>query len=145
MPPLSDSLPLLAALGFVAYALRLALSRPPSPHRPENGSIPGPNAWLAPAVLGAAFLAWSLAAVIVEGPTGFWTEHTRNLWGNQIWFDLLLAAGTALAFLVPEARRLGMRPLPWVIAVACTGCIGLMAMLARMLFLKARPAAAVPG
>jgi len=45
--------------------------------------------------------------VIREAPLGFWVEHPRHLWGNQIWFDLLLAAGVAWALLVPRARRLG--------------------------------------
>jgi threonine dehydrogenase-like Zn-dependent dehydrogenase len=40
--------------------------------------------------------------------------------------------------MVPEARRLGIRPLPWVVLVICSGAIGLLAMLARILYLKGR-------
>ncbi|MCX5739995.1 MAG: hypothetical protein NTZ61_16160, partial [Proteobacteria bacterium] len=69
---------------------------------------------------------------------GFWTEHTRNLWGNQIWIDLLSAVGIAWFLIVPQAKALGMRPLPWLVLVACTGCIGFLAMTARLLYLRDR-------
>lgn len=120
----------LGAAGFLVFALGLAL----------NGWTARAGAWKWPAGLSLAFLAWSLGAAWMEGPLGFWPEHTRHAWGNQIWFDLLLAAGVALAFLVPQARSLGMRPLPWVLAVACTGSIGLLAMTARVLYLKEKQA-----
>ena len=94
------------------------------------------SAWLLPAGLCVLFFAWSLVAVIQEGPLGFWPEHTRHLWGNQIWFDLLLSIGVGWALLVPQARTFGMRPLPWFVLIACTGSIGLLAMFARVLYLR---------
>lgn len=72
---------------------------------------------------------------------GFWTEHTRNLWGNQIWFDLLLATGIGWFLVMPEAKSLGIRPLPWLLLIACTGSIGFLAMIARLLYLRERFAA----
>lgn len=129
----SDLLPLLAALAFVAFAARAALA-------PDRPTAP----WWAPAALSVAFLAFSLHAMASTGPLGFWTEHTRNAWGNQIWFDLLLAIGIAWTLILPEARALGMRPLPWLALVLATGCIGLLAMLARLTWLRehaGRPAA----
>lgn len=95
-------------------------------------------AWALPATLSVLFLLFSVVAATTEGPFAFWVEHTRNLWGNQIWFDLLLAAATAWAALWPQARRLGMRPLPWLLVVAGTGSIGLLAMVARMHWLRGR-------
>ena len=94
--------------------------------------------WTLPAGLAVAFLAWSVVAASVEGPLGFWPEHTRNLWGNQIWFDLLLAAGTAWVLVLPRARAVGMVPLPWLLLAMGTGSIGLLAMLARLFQLEAR-------
>ncbi len=123
---LFDILPILAGLATATVVLILALRTRPL----------GPQAWIAAATLCAAFAGWSLFAIVTAGPFGFWVEHTRNAWGVQIWFDLLLAAGCALVFMVPEARRLGMRPLPWVVLVLCSGAIGLMAMLARILYLR---------
>lgn len=98
--------------------------------------MPRPTGWMAPAALSAAFAIYSTMTAVREGPTGFWPEHTRNLWGNQIWFDLLLAAGVACAVLAPRARTAGMRLLPWLLLVAATGSIGLCAMFARVLYLE---------
>jgi hypothetical protein len=96
-----------------------------------------PGNWLLPAGAAAAFVLWTLIAIVHEGATGFWIEHTRNLWANQIWFDLLFAAALALTFMLPRARALGMRTLPWTVLVLATGSIGLLAMAARILFLEA--------
>ncbi|MDX5384042.1 MAG: hypothetical protein LPJ92_13490 [Rhodobacterales bacterium] len=125
---LFDILPLLAGLATATFVL--AFARRPHPL--------GPDAWIGAALLGAAFAGWSLFAILTGGPVGFWVEHTRNAWGVQIWFDLLLAAGCALVFMVPESQKVGMRPLPWVVLVLCSGAIGLLAMLARILYLKGR-------
>lgn len=97
-----------------------------------------PPSWLVFALLGAGFAGWSVHAVVTEGPLGFWPEHIRNAWGNQIWFDLLLAAAIAWTVLVPRMRAAGMRPLPWLVLVVCTGSIGLCATVARCLFLESR-------
>lgn len=121
--------PAVAALLFVVLAV-LAATR--------GAPIASRIAWIVPAVLSAGFLALSVEAVVAEGPTGFWTEHTRNLWGNQIWCDLLLAIGTAWALLVPRARACGMRWPLWLVAILVTGSIGLLAMVARVLFLESR-------
>ena len=98
--------------------------------------VAGQRAWLLPAGLSAAFLVWSLMSVAREGPFGFWAEHTRNLWGNQIWFDLLFAVAIAWSLIVPKAQALGMRVWVWMIFVVTTGCIGLLAMMARYLYLN---------
>ena len=98
--------------------------------------------WLLPACVASGFLLWTLAAVIHEGPTGFWSLHTRGLWGNQIWFGLLFAVSVALAFMVPRARSLGMRTAPWALFVLATGSIGLLAMCARIIQLEAREVSA---
>ena len=81
---------------------------------------------------------FSLLAVGIEGPVGFWTEHTRNLWGNQIWFDLLLSIGIGWFLIVPRARSVGMRLPLWLLLIVATGCIGFTAMLARLLYLQAQ-------
>lgn len=96
------------------------------------------NRWLFPAAASLLFLLFSLYAISVEGILGFWTEHTRNLLANQIWMDLLFAVGLAWFFVVPQAKRLGMRPLPWLVLIASTGCIGFLAMTARLLYLRDR-------
>jgi len=99
-----------------------------------------PADWRAPATLALLFLGWSSYAAVTEGPTGFWPEHVRNAWGNQIWFDLLLAAGVAVAALAPAARAVGMNTRLWLLLVAATGSVGLLAMLARLRYLQGQKA-----
>jgi len=96
--------------------------------------------WRIPAAFSAVFLVWSLFALTQGGLGGVWVEHTRNAWGNQIWFDLLLAIGVGWALLQPRARAAGMRPWPWLALLLATGSVGLLAMLARCLFLEERAA-----
>ncbi|MFN8477931.1 MAG: hypothetical protein U0074_08980 [Kouleothrix sp.] len=96
------------------------------------------NVWVVPAFFAFVFLLLSLQAMLTEGPTGFWTEHVRNLWGNQIWYDLLLATVAALAFSLPQAKALGMRVVPWIIFTLVTGSIGLYSFIARLLYLRAK-------
>lgn len=99
------------------------------------------GSWLVPAGVCALFLGWSIYTVASEGPFGFWPNHTQNAWGNQVWFDLLIAIGIGWTLLLPRARAMGMRPLPWLVLILCSGCIGLSAMLARCLYLEQRPSA----
>ena len=104
---LLEILPLLAAAGFLTFVGLLARRDPQTPVH-----------WSPPAALSLALLIWSLEAVITEGPIGFWPMISQSLWGNQVWFDLLLAFGIGLSFLVPQAREQGMRVLPWM-ALVC--------------------------
>ena len=116
-----------AAFGFLAAAIVIALGS----HLARAW-----RKWWLPAALAVVFAGFSMVAWLYEGAGGFWVEHTRNHWGNQIWFDLLLAIGVAWALLVPRARRVGMSPWPWLVAVVCTGSVGLCAMLARTFYLE---------
>jgi hypothetical protein len=92
--------------------------------------------WLLPAVLSLLFLLFSIQAIMTEGLFGFWAEHTRNLWGGQIWLDLLMAVGIGWFLVVPQAKAIGMRPIPWFALIVCTGSIGFSAMMARLLYLR---------
>jgi hypothetical protein len=127
------SLPLFATLAGVFSVLFLAVTL-------LKDRIARREAWLIPAALSLAFLLFSLQSIYAEGPFGFWTEHTRNMWGNQIWFDLLLAVCIGWFLIVPQARAVGMNLKLWLVLIVCTGCIGFTAMVARMLFLRDRPA-----
>jgi hypothetical protein len=120
--------PILAGIAATIYILMRAVSA---------GSL-GRSAWVIPAGLAVAFALWTTLAILQEGPTGFWPEHIRNLWGNQIWFDLLLAACVAMTVLLPRARALGMSVILWAIFVIATGSVGILSMLARIWFLESR-------
>lgn len=123
--------PIVAAVAFLLFALYIS----------TGSQAHKKTMWLFPGVLSLLFLIFSLQTVASEGVLGFWTEHTRNLWGNQIWFDLLLATGIGWFLVMPQAKSLGIRPLPWLLLIACTGSIGFLAMIARLLYLRERFAA----
>lgn len=123
---MTSLVPAIAAILFILFALYIAFK--------DNASYM--KIWLLPAAISLLFLLFSLLTVATEGPFGFWVEHTRNLWGNQIWLDLLLAVGIGWFLIVPQAKALKMSLLPWLILISCTGCIGFLAMLARMLYLR---------
>jgi low temperature requirement protein LtrA len=122
-----QALPIVAVIGFVAAGAVLSWRRPVAAAR---------LVWMAPATLSCLLFLWSAYAVLSEGPLGFWSHHTQGAWANQIWFDLLLSLGVGFALLAPGARALGMRVAPWFVLILCTGSIGLLAMLARYLFLR---------
>jgi hypothetical protein len=124
--PSSWLLPSLGAAAFVVFALRVVL----------RADAPMKSAWIAPAALSLGFALWTVHAALAEGLFGFWAEHIRNAWGHQIWFDLLLALGIGWLAIAPQARALGMRLVPWLLLVICTGSIGLLALLARVLCLQ---------
>ena len=95
-----------------------------------------PGLWWVPALLSAAFFVGSLRAIMTGGSLGFWAEHTRNDWTNQIFLDLLLSASCAYFLLLARARAVSMKVLPWFGMIAVTGSIGLLAMIARVLYLE---------
>jgi len=122
----NDLFAIVGVFVFVVAALYILIKQPDAT----------PSSWLAPALFAAAFLAFSLVTVANEGPFGFWHDHVASFWGNQIWFDLLLAIGVAWYLLVPRMRQVGMQPLPWLVFIGCTGSLGLLATLARYVYLE---------
>ena len=117
---------------FMIFSIYILLKKNPSMHS---------HLWLFPAIASFLFLVFSALAIIEEGLFGFWVEHSlRFLWGNQIWFDLLLMASIAWYLVLPQARKLGMSLPFWLLLIISTGSIGFLAMLARLLFLQNRAA-----
>ncbi len=102
--------------------------------RNDTNNIP----WVLPALLSLSFFLFSLYTSISEGPLGFWADHTRSFWGNQIWFDLLQLCGIAWFFVVPRAKAKGVRLVPWLVLIICTGSIGFLALTARVLYLESK-------
>lgn len=125
-------LPTMAALFFLVFALYVQFAPAKS----------GKHAWIFPAMLSLMFFLFSAQTMVHEGALGFWTEHTRNRWGNQIWFDLLFATGIGWLLMVPQGKQLNMRLTLWLMLIASTGSVGFLAMVARMLFLQERAAKA---
>ena len=90
------------------------------------------------AALAAGFGAFTAVTIAKEGVLLVWTNHTQNLWGVQVWWDLLFAVVLAVFLIAPRARAVGMRMIPWTCFVAATASIGLLAMVARLFWLEAR-------
>jgi len=123
----SESLsPIIAVILFVLFSAFI----------PAKDGEPRKNIWLFPAALSFLFLIFSLETIVSEGLFGFWAVHTHNLWGNQVWFDLLLGIGIGWYLIVPQAKALGMRLYPWLALIVCTGSIGFLAMISRLLYLR---------
>jgi hypothetical protein len=77
-----------------------------------------------------------------EGVIGFYTNHTQDLTGVQVWWDLLMCALIALFFMAPRARAQGMNVTLWALFVGMTASIGLLAMAARLFWLEQQAGAA---
>jgi uncharacterized membrane protein YccF (DUF307 family) len=123
-----QAVPVLAYLAAAAAILAIALGRELRPGW----------RWLLPASLGAAFLAYSVLVVAEGGLLPFWVNHTSNAAGNQVWLDLLIAVAVAFHLIAPRARAVGVRLLPWAIAVLATASLALLPLLARVVWLEQR-------
>lgn len=132
---LAHILPILAYLAAALFLVSYTI----------HGKETKPGTWIVPAALSAAFAAFTLVQIAQDGVLMFWTNHTQNLTGNQVWFDLLMSVCLAWVLLLPEARRLGLAVIPWLIFVLLTASIGLFAMLARVMYLQAKAAEGVPN
>ena len=122
-----------ALIAFAAFVILYAA---------RGGVWVAPGPWIFPAALSAAFAVFSVHTLVTEGFGPLWANHTSNFWGNQVWFDLLIGFAISWVFLVTEGRRLGMSPWLWLIGLFATGNIALLAMLARLLYLRQRGAVA---
>ena len=94
------------------------------------------------AALSGGFGAFTAITILYEGVLPVWLNHTQNLWGVQVWWDLLISLTIALFFVLPRARAAGMSIFPWLLFVVCTASIGLLAMVARLFWLEKRAEAA---
>ena len=96
--------------------------------------------WLVPAVACIPMVAWTVLAVVTEGPTAFWSLYTGSLWGVQIWYDRLMSVTAAFFLLQNRARAAGLKSEVWVILVIFTGSMGLLVMLAQTVFQERKQA-----
>ena len=104
----------------------------------ETGNVP-----LA-AALCAGFGAFTIVQIAQEGVVGFFTNHSANLTGLQVWWDLVMCAMIALFLIAPRARAQGMNVPLWAVFVGSTASIGLLAMCARLFWLENQAGRATP-
>ncbi|MEP5938616.1 MAG: hypothetical protein ABJ239_09840 [Erythrobacter sp.] len=92
------------------------------------------------AALSAGFAAYTIGTIMTEGVALVWLNHTTNMWGVQVWWDLLICVVVGLFLVAPRARAVGMNVPLWTLFVAATASIGLLAMVGRVFWLERRTA-----
>ena len=117
-------------LFLIGAALILPLMIYIATNRAEVGSP------LIAGALSLAFGLFTLFTIMREGLEQVVFNHNINFWGTQVWYDLVMAVTVALFFVVPRARAAGMSIIPWVVFVALTASVGLLAMVARLFWLE---------
>jgi hypothetical protein len=93
------------------------------------------NALLAGA-LSAGFAAFTAVTIASEGVLPVIANHSSNLWGVQVWWDLLFSLSIGYFFALPRAKAAGMNLPLWTMFVLTTASIGLLAMIARLFWLE---------
>jgi hypothetical protein len=93
------------------------------------------SAALAAALCGG-FAAFTAGTIYSEGVLPVLANQTSNMWGVQVWWDLLIAITIGLFLVAPRARKVGMNLPLWIVFVVATASIGLLAMIARLFWLE---------
>jgi drug/metabolite transporter (DMT)-like permease len=70
------------------------------------------------------FLLLTAYAVAQVGYIGIFDYHRHSPAGWQVFADLVIALLLVLSWLVPEARKAGRNPWPWVVVTLFLGSIG---------------------
>ena len=86
--------------------------------------------------LSAGFAAFTAVTIATEGVLPVVLNHTTNLWGVQVWYDLLFSLGIATFLILPRARAQGMNVMAWTAFILATASIGLRARAARLFWLE---------
>jgi hypothetical protein len=76
-----------------------------------------------------AFTIYSVEVTLAEGYVAFLEVPMQGGWATQITLDLVMAASVASMWLVPDAKRHGLSPWPYVVMVLPLGSVGLLAYL----------------
>jgi hypothetical protein len=116
------------ALGGLVFGVAAVLSIAARPGAPGNALLAG--------ALSAGFAAFTAVTIAAEGVFPVILNHTTNLWGVQVWWDLLFSLSVAFFFVLPRARAQGMNLPIWTVFVLATASIGLLAMVARLFWLE---------
>ncbi len=90
------------------------------------------------AMFSGGFAAFTAIQIWQDGIVMFWTNHSANLTGIQVWWDLVFCVMIALFFIAPRARKMDMNVPLWALFVGCTASIGLFAMIARLFWLESQ-------
>lgn len=114
--------------GGLVCAVAAILTIAARPGAPGNAVLAG--------ALSAGFAAFTVVTIAAEGVFPVILNHTSNLWGVQVWWDLLFSLGVATFLILPRARAAGMNLPLWVAFILLSASIGLLAMAARLFWLE---------
>ena len=76
-----------------------------------------------------AFSVFTDILVVNDGYTGFLRLAARDNWGLQMLLDVSISIGLFTFWMIPDARRRGIMPWPYVVACIGLGSIGALAYL----------------
>lgn len=74
-----------------------------------------------------SFTVFSVSVAIAHGPLGFLTLALEGGWGLQMLLDIGVALSLASFWIVPDARRHGINPWPFLASTLALGSIGALA------------------
>jgi hypothetical protein len=114
--------------GGLVFAVIAILASAMRPGAPGNAVLAG--------ALSAGFGAFTAVTIAAEGVWPVIVNHTSNLWGVQVWWDLLFSLSIAFFLILPRARAAGMNVAAWTVFILATASIGLLAMCARLFWLE---------
>ena len=75
------------------------------------------------ALVAVPFLFISMKAMLEFGYLGIWQQGLLNSGTQQITLDLIIAASFGLGWVKYDAKRQGLNPWPWMVAVLPLGSI----------------------
>ncbi len=125
-------IPIIALLSVIALALAITFS----------DIAKSSGFWVFWAVYAIVYGLFTVWAIAEDGLLMFYTNHSQNLVGNQVWIDLVFAVAIGWLLILPEARTRGMNIPFWLVFVISTATIGFGAMIARLLYLRTKEASA---
>lgn len=74
-----------------------------------------------------AFTTFSFRVVFIDGLAGLVAIHGLNGWGPQILIDLVIACVFVMFGLVPDAKKHGISPWPFIVGILLLGSISTLA------------------
>lgn len=83
-----------------------------------------PNQKTLAIILLIPFSVLSLYAVFEVGYIGIFDYHRHSPAGWQVFTDLVIALALLLTWMIPQAKREGRNPWPWVVMTLLLGSIG---------------------
>ena len=75
-------------------------------------------------ILLVPFAVLTVYTLMEVGYLGIFDYHRHSPAGWQVFADLVIACLLVLMWLVPEAKKAGRNPWPWVVLTLLTGSIG---------------------